>query len=279
MRTPLVSVVITCFNLREWIGEALESVLHQTCDPECLEIIVVDCGSTDDSATVVKSLLNATTIRSRLIVKDNGGASRARNSGLQCATGEWIQFLDGEDLLHPRKIERQLAAATCLGPEYAIVYSDWQRLRWQQRKWTTDPDVASPRIGKDLLADLLRTENFIQVGSQLVRRSWLERVSGFDERQWLIEDVNLLIRLAMAGGRFYRAPSERPLFFYRQREGSLSRSNTRDFVEACIRNVCVVEEHWREQDSLTTERVELLASLYCQAARYFAANDKKRFDE
>lgn len=278
MRKPFVSVVVTAFNVCEWVSEALGSVLEQTCGPNQLELIVVDDGSSDGTAAVVKCALTGTSVRSRFLEVCNGGPSRARNAGLQHASGEWVQFLDGDDLLHERKIEGQLAGGLSLGPEIAVVYSDWCRLRWREQEWVADPEAAAPRIGVDPLADLLRPENFIATGSQLFRRSWLERVSGFDERHSLIEDVDLLLRLAMNGGRFHLVPSTQPLFFYRQREGSLSRSSTTGFIEGCMRNARMAEGYWRAENGLTADRAELLTSIYFHGARYFASRDKGRFD-
>jgi glycosyltransferase involved in cell wall biosynthesis len=278
MLKPVVSVVVTVFNLREWIGDALASVLKQTCGARSMELIVVDDGSTDDSASIIEPILQAAPIKQALFQVHNGGPSRARNIGCQRATGEWVQILDGDDLLHERKIEIQLAASRRLGPETAVIYSDWCRLRWQGQEWVADSGAGAPRIGIDPLADLLRTENFIPTGSQLFRRSWLERVGGFDERYRLIEDGDLLMRVAMGGGGFHRVASPEPLFFYRQREGSLSRSVSREFIEGCIRNASMAEAYWRGKNSLTADRADLVASIYFQAARYFASRDKNRFD-
>ena len=203
---PNVSVVVTVFNLSEWIGDALASVLEQTCSPEAMELIVVDDGSTDGSVAIVKSILGAVPTKQMLLKSGHGGPSCARNVGWRQATGEWVQFLDGDDLLHKRKVEIQLAAEACVGPETAALYSDWCRVRLRGRRWVADSDVAAPRVGIEPLADVMRTENFTPIGSSLFRRSWLERVGGFDERHRLIEDVDLLMRIAMRGGGFHRVP-------------------------------------------------------------------------
>ncbi len=267
-----VSVIIPCYNVREWIRETLDSVRIQGTDD--IETIVVDDGSTDDSAEIVATEYPWV----HLIRMANGGPSRARNIGWQSATGAWIQFLDSDDLLHREKIALQAKAAWDVGDDIAIVYSDWQRLGLVHDIWQPIGGIVSPVIGDDPLADLLKSENFIQIGSALVRRKWLEKVSGLNERHWLIEDVDLMLRIAMHGGKFHYIPTDVPLLYYRQHGGSLSRQNSRVFIEGCVRNAEMVETHWRAKCELSSERSCLLASIYFQGARYFAGADPQEFE-
>ena len=99
---PLVSILIPCYNSAAYVCEAVDSALSQT-HPN-FEVIVVDDGSTDESQSVLKAYGNR--IRWRTI--GNSGACVARNVALSMASGEYIQFLDADDLLLPEKIERQL---------------------------------------------------------------------------------------------------------------------------------------------------------------------------
>ncbi len=105
MTVESVSVVIPCYNASAFLGEALESALNQTHRPH--EIIVVDDGSTDDSATLAHAYDEVT-----VISQHNQGESVARNRGIDEATGRWIAFLDADDVWKPSKLERQLAAVT-----------------------------------------------------------------------------------------------------------------------------------------------------------------------
>ena len=88
-----VSVVIPCYNSARWIRETLASVLQQGEDP--IEIIAIDDGSTDDTAAIIERDFPAV----RLVRTENRGASRARNHGTELASGEFIQYLDADDLL------------------------------------------------------------------------------------------------------------------------------------------------------------------------------------
>lgn len=274
---PAVSVVVPTYNVVDWIEETLVSAINQSCQTKSLEIVLVDDGSTDLTLDRAEGLLRRHSVRFEMIRTTNGGPSRAKNIGWRYATADWIQFLDGDDLLAPRKIELQLELARCLDPDVAVVYSDWDTLSWHDEGWERDQMVQSSKVGADALSDLLH--QVIPPASALVRRSWLEKVCGFDERHWLIEDVDLLMRIAMHGGRFQHLPSGEPLFFYRQRtNGSLSRRSQWEFIEGCTRNAAMAEEYWRSKGELTPERARLVMDVYFHASRFYAPRDHGRFE-
>ena len=117
--TPTVSVVIPCYNAAPFLRETLDSVLNQTRPP--LEVIVVDDGSTDDSAAIAESYGPAV----RVIQQENQGESVARNRGMDEARGEWVALLDADDRWLPHKLERQLAALCGASSDVVCVYSDF----------------------------------------------------------------------------------------------------------------------------------------------------------
>lgn len=268
--TPGVTVVIPTYNAHAWLQETLRSVLRQTIGPHATEVVVVDDGSTDATVSIAGRLLAEVGCRHRILSVEHGGPSRARNVGWRVASAGWIQFLDADDVLHPRKVEIQLQAAQDLAADVAVVYSDWQRIALVGGTWQSVGSPVHPALGSDPLAALLESENFVHAGAQLIRRTWLERVGGFDERHWLIEDVDLALRLTMAGAELRYIRTDRPMFFYRQLDGSLSRRDPRAFAAGCVRNAELVETHWRAQSVLTPSRAETLARVYYQAARTVA---------
>ncbi len=99
---PTVSILIPCFNAERFVGDAIRSALEQTYDR--VEVIVIDDGSTDGSLDTIRSFGG----RVRWEAGPNRGACAARNRGLELATGELVQFLDADDLLHPEKLELQV---------------------------------------------------------------------------------------------------------------------------------------------------------------------------
>ena len=101
--TPLVSVLIGAYNAAPWLGEAVGSALDQT-HPN-VEVVVVDDGSTDETLALARSFEGR---RVRVVAQENRGACAARNRALAEARGDYLQFLDADDVLHPEKLERQL---------------------------------------------------------------------------------------------------------------------------------------------------------------------------
>src|SRR5437016_3705371 len=100
-----VSVVIPMYNAGSWIRETLDSVARQSYPRNDIQLVVVDDDSTDEGPTVALSCLREYSMNGEVIRhKRNGAAGGPRNAGAAAATGEWIQFLDADDLLAPRKL-------------------------------------------------------------------------------------------------------------------------------------------------------------------------------
>lgn len=111
-----VSVVIPCFNAESFLGDTIRSVLGQTYSPH--EVIVVDDGSRDNSAAIAASFGEPI----RVIRQSNQGECAARNTGLDLARGDWIAFLDADDLWTPKKLECQVAEAG-RGPDIVCIHT------------------------------------------------------------------------------------------------------------------------------------------------------------
>jgi glycosyltransferase involved in cell wall biosynthesis len=122
MTSPRVSVLIPCFNAEGFVGETLESVLGQSWP--AIEVIVVDDGSTDASVDVVRRFVGSTV---RLIEQPHRGQTAALNKCVEYATGEFVQYLDADDLIDQDKIEKQVARL--VGHSGAIASAEWGRFR------------------------------------------------------------------------------------------------------------------------------------------------------
>lgn len=118
--TPKVSVIIPAYNAEKFIIKTLDSVLNQTY--KSWECIVIDDGSADATATIIKNFIN-TDKRFRYLSGQHGGVSRARNLGIAQAQGEFIALLDHDDLWAPTKLEKQMALFS-RRPEVGLVYCD-----------------------------------------------------------------------------------------------------------------------------------------------------------
>lgn len=279
IKLPSVSIVIPARNAEPWLGLTLDSVYSQTYPHQQCEIIFVDDGSTDGTLALARRLLAQGDIPHAILTTPKAGPSAARNMAWRAASGEWIQFLDADDILESEKLEFQARSAEKTTADTAAFFSEWGRLYLGDNVWTPHPAWVSPYLNADPLMDLLRPDNFIPLGSQLVRREWLARAGGFVEAYSLIEDVDLELRLIMQGAKLRMVNAGRPLFWYRQRALSLSRADPIAFVNGCVRNARMAESYWREHAELTAERAAFLTDAYFGAARALAQDAPQDFEQ
>ena len=187
---PLVSVVTPAYTVGPWIGQAMDSVLRQT-EPR-LEYVVVDDGSTDDTAAIVEERA-ARDPRLRLIRTENGGSGRARNIGITATSAPFVAFLDGDDRWHPDFLRTALATFDAAPPHVGVTFSHTRvmlesgrqvGLRWQP-------------AGLCDLDRLLVDHNPPHNGSSLVlRRSCFAEVGTFDAGLRSGVDFDMWLRIA-----------------------------------------------------------------------------------
>ncbi|GFO66045.1 glycosyltransferase [Geomonas paludis] len=186
-----VSVIIAAYNAERYIAQAIDSVLAQS--HPCVECIVVDDGSTDGTADIVRGYGS----RVRYLYQENAERSAARNNGMREASGDLISFLDADDLLAPEKLAEQ-AAFLAQHPHYDVAYSRVSYFNDEDGSSFT-PQRRTP--SGDIVAELLYG-NFITIHSPLIRRDAAERAGGFDPARNRYEDWEFLLRLALTGARF-----------------------------------------------------------------------------
>jgi len=202
-----VAVVVPAYNAARQIEQTLRSVLAQTRPAE--EVIVVDDGSTDDTAAVVGRYAGEV----RCIRQANAGVSAARNRGIEEAGTSHVAFLDSDDLFAPDKLERQLGE---LGGGAVAVSTGAVQVDERLRPLA----VRRPRFPPDLLVQLFVDGNIVgSPSSVMASRSVLRSLGGFDERLSFAADWDLWIRLCRAG-RFGCVAD--PLIAYRLHGSSMS---------------------------------------------------------
>lgn len=247
---PRVSVIIPVYRFGPYSEQAVDSVLTQTYRD--FEVIVVDDGSPNRAG--VEHLRARFGNRIRLISRENGGPAAARNSGIKCARGPLIAFLDEDDLWEPNFLEEQLAFME-RQRDAAMVYSDAFLFG--------DPSVAGrllmdlfPTEGEPTLENLLAQRCHVVMSAVLGRREVFERAGLFDERRSFIsaEDYNLWLRIAHGGGRI--AYQRKPLVHRRIHEQNLTRDNGRLVV-----SVIAVLEEFSSYDLTPAERQALEVTL------------------
>jgi glycosyltransferase involved in cell wall biosynthesis len=192
---PTVSVIIPTFNRSKLVVKALRSVLCQTYRD--YEIIVVDDGSTDDTAKALTPYMD----RIRYVYQANLGASAAQNRGVQLARGKWISILASDDLWLPAKLESQFKIVATLGKDFGACFTNCDFLGGMQvipsafEQAGLHEELPSGPLEEPFKVILAR-HPAIYVQSLLVLRSLIEYPNGFDERLVVAEDTDLLFRLA-----------------------------------------------------------------------------------
>jgi glycosyltransferase involved in cell wall biosynthesis len=223
---PLVSVVVPTYNYGRFIAETLESLRAQSyANWEC---VVVDDGSTDDTGAVVARVM-AADARFLYTRQPNQRQSVAKNTGLAVVGGPYVQFLDADDMIEPRKFERQVEFLEA-HPEVDIVYGGArffhterpeERLYAQfgeNRPWMPE----SSGTGKDVLLPLIKN-NILVINAPLVRRAVVDEVGPFDPVMPPVEDWDYWIRCALAGKRFEFRDFDGALALVRAHAASTSR--------------------------------------------------------
>lgn len=270
MNAPVVSIVIPAYNCAWCIDRALDSVAAQSFRD--YEVIVVDDGSTDDTAAA----LAARPEPLRVIRQANAGMSAARNTGIASARGEFVAFLDSDDWWRPAKLAAQVELMRA-DPQLGFCSSATEL---QSPDGLTVGEWGCPASTEGLVAQILGGVSAVAGGasSVLVRRSLLEALAGFDARLRGAEDTDMWIRLGAAGR--YVCLSEplvvvtrNPSSVSRNREamragalacldknrGLLPEAGRGSYWRACKATVLADYAKWRYRDGL---RAQALADLF-----------------
>ncbi|WP_182915631.1 glycosyltransferase family 2 protein [Massilia cavernae] len=233
MNTPLVSVIIPCYNAERYIGATIASVLAQ--GQAGMEIIVVDDGSSDGSVALVRREFPQVRVEQQV----NAGVAAARNRGLGMARGEWVAFVDADDIWLPGKLAAQFAQMDAV-PGCRMSYTAWQvwpsaaplptseqleqlaAIAGDSARW----GGASGWIYPDLLLDCV-----VWTSTVLARRSLFEEIGGFDPTLRIGEDYDLWLRASRV------TPIHRvahPYALYRIHPASITKSMPTDNYRAKV---------------------------------------------
>lgn len=213
------SVVIPCYNAQEWVGQALDSVGQQT--RSAYEVIVVDDGSTDTSIEKIKS----SPVVSRLLQTRRANGAGARNAGIKAATGDWVAFLDADDIWYPDHLQR--AEILLRGGQDAGFINHFDHIDPAgaiTKSPPVYPSIPQPTSGMTDLQYLqvfARGLVFVGMSACMIRRDVLEEIGGLDETQIRRHDIELWLR-AIRGRTWAYDPVATTA--YRITPGSISRN-------------------------------------------------------
>ncbi|MBA2246054.1 MAG: glycosyltransferase [Gemmatimonadetes bacterium] len=244
---PLASVITPCYNAAPFVAETIASVQAQTFPR--VEHIVVDDASTDDSWQVIQRHSQyVTAIR----LPENRGGSHARNRGAEIARGEFLMFLDADDVIARHTLAAMVAAIRESGD---VAVCRWQWLQQMEGKWQKAPTkVLLPDPAGDPLRDWLTGRAWAAPCAVLWRREAYDHVGGWDEELTLNDDGDLMMRAILDGVRLVVA--EQGESFYRSHGSARLSVSMNAFSEPKLRSQCRVLEKVEatliEQGRLTT---------------------------
>ena len=242
MSYPLVSVLIPCYNAGKYIGETLDSVFRQTW--QNVEVIVVDDGSWDNSADVVRSFCKPNL---KLIQQANRGQTAALNVCLVHARGDLVQYLDADDLLAPDKIELQIARV--MNAPGAVASAEWGRFHQSPNETRFIPDSTWTDLDP---IDWLSFSRAVGLGMMfpalwLIPMKIVRAIGPWREELTLNNDAEYFTRVLLAANRVLFCPGAR--CYYRSGlMGSLSGRKTLAGWASQVRVLELCEEYVRARE-------------------------------
>ena len=239
---PLVSVIIPTYNRAQILRETLDSVLAQSYP--AIEIVVVDDGSTDDTAAVVAQYAG----RARHIRQRNQGVEMARNKGIRVSTGDYLTFLDDDDLMLPSKIERQVEVLNSR-PEVGLVHCRYHYVDEDGNHMETTGRLPEGDVRKPLLWGC-----FPWSGGPLIRRECFDHIGEQEHRDWY-GDWGMWLRIALAGYPF--ACVQEPLGCYRIVRGSMVDEKVANCERLVFHILDQVFANYRLPDDAVAERGQI----------------------
>ena len=266
---PQVSVVIPTYNRAEMLRVALDSVRAQTIP--AFEIAVVDDGSTDHTAEVVRDFASGGMPLIYLTGPHRDRLGEARNRGVAATSGEWIAFLDSDDIWKPERLERQLNAIVAM-PDALFAFCNVQRFD-EYGPIGNGPYLSASADYNGRIVGYVLQEPVVVPSALMVRRDAFERLGGFSDRQ-INEDYELILKLAAENSACY-VPDV--LVMHRAHAGSRSMALQR---ASMLEYLDIVQRFLREHQDLARDvRVRGrrgLANVHLKlAAFYIQAGDRR----
>jgi len=197
----MISIIMVAYNAEKFLKPAIESVINQSISD--WELLVVIDPSQDNTIKIAREFERDKKVN--VIVNEKRlGISTSRNIGIKNSKGDYICFLDSDDIYENDKLEKQIDFMN--KHDVAMIYTDYTEINENGKE-------LEKVISDDFDIELLKDHNFIPCGSVMIRKSIVERVGGFDSAIKMAEDYDLWLRIALTGYKIERLP----IFSYRRR--------------------------------------------------------------
>ncbi|UOA10199.1 glycosyltransferase family 2 protein [Methylobacter sp. S3L5C] len=258
----LVSILIPAYNAEKWVAETITSALSQTWPNK--EIIIVNDGSTDDTLSVAKSFESKYV---KVVTQENSGASSARNKALSFAQGDYIQWLDADDLLAPDKISKQMKVAETGHKNLQLLSSAYGVFHYRINKARFTPNG----IWRDLSPIDWITENFTDGKAYMVPAAWLisrkltDEAGFWDERLSLNDDGEYICRVVLSS-EAVKFVSTAKSYYRSTGFTQLSRDTSEKGIQSLLLSLKLSIQHLRSfEDNERTRKLSVaLLQMYSQ---------------
>lgn len=186
-----VSIILPVYNGEKYLSETIDSIIEQTFAD--WEIVAVNDGSTDNSLFVLNKYKAKLESKMKVINKENAGVSSARNIAMENSTGEYLAFVDADDIWLPEKLGKQVMILN-KNPDVALVYTDMCAII--EGKITQIKSIMKKKLYRGNIFEPLFYFNFIPLSSIVLRKEMIENYGNFDSNYKIIQDYDLLLRIA-----------------------------------------------------------------------------------
>jgi glycosyltransferase involved in cell wall biosynthesis len=260
-----VSIVVVSYNYGRYLRKCLSSILAQS--QSRFEVIVIDDGSTDESAEIVRAFQSDPRVSYHY--QPHQGQAVAKNAGIRLLTGELVAFLDADDLWYPDKLAKQvpLFANSCVG----VTYTGFTLIDEQDQPVPSEPPHGYLAFRRGRVTKWLGFDNFVPFSSAIVRRSLLDHYGAFDEALNMGIDWDIWLRLSCVTEFDF---VEEPLLAYRVHANQMSTNKDGRLAAADFIFRRFVEQH---PDAFSPRDLEEIAYYTaCSRAASYRGSDLRR---
>ena len=265
----LVSIIIPCYNAEKWLREAIESCLNQIYP--AIETIVIDDGSTDRSLEIIKSYEH------RIIWEtgSNRGGNHARNRGFELSKGEYIQYLDADDYILPKKIDSQVRFLEATGMD--AVCGDWRHQQHLPNDKIMLEDVKISGAQVDILAALL-SDWWVSPACLMFSRKAVQKSGGWDENLKAVQDKDFFISVVMSDAKVGYQPGCHSIY-RRYGNTTVSTSSKTRHLESQLLVNRKVENNLTRSGKFSPRYQKAMAESYFLIARGYLEIDPNIYKE